>query len=84
MSTLDRLLDRFEPARRPERPDLGQGFLDLLDDDEDPTGRAPSQQLMVSRALPLIYERWWRPLGGRLLMGAMGPTMAAERRIALE
>ena len=39
---------------------------------------------MVSRALPLIYERWWRPLGGRLLMGVMGPTMAAERRIALE
>jgi SAM-dependent methyltransferase len=39
---------------------------------------------MVSRALPLIYERLWRPLGGRLLMGALGPSMAGERRIALE
>ena len=39
---------------------------------------------MVSRALPLIYERLWRPLGGRLLMGALGPGMAGERRIALE
>ena len=39
---------------------------------------------MVSRALPLIYERLWRPLGGRLLMGALGPDMAGERRIALE
>ena len=39
---------------------------------------------MVSRALPLIYERIWRPLGGRLLMGALGPSMEGERRIALE
>ena len=39
---------------------------------------------MVSRALPLIYERLWRPLAGRLLMGALGPDMAGERRMALE
>jgi len=39
---------------------------------------------MASRALPLIYERIWRPLGGRLLMGALGPDTAGERRIALE
>jgi SAM-dependent methyltransferase len=39
---------------------------------------------MASRALPLIYERLWRPLGGRMLMGALGPSMAGERRIALE
>ena len=38
---------------------------------------------MVSRALPVIYERLWRPLGGRILMGALGPSMAGERRIAL-
>ena len=24
---------------------------------------------MVSRVLPLVYQRFWRPLGGRLLMG---------------
>jgi SAM-dependent methyltransferase len=84
VAALDRLLDRFEPARRPEWPDLGQGFLDLLGDDEDPTGRAPSQRLMASRALPLIYERLWRPLLGRVLMGGLGPSMGDERRIALE
>ena len=39
---------------------------------------------MVSRALPLVYERLWRPLGGRVLMGVLGPSMAGERRIALE
>ena len=63
---------------------LRDGYLDLLGDAGDPTGRGPGQRLMVSRALPLIYERLWRPLGGRVLMGALGPSMAGERRIALE
>lgn len=79
---IERALDLFEPARRPPTREAGDGYLDLLGD-EDPTGAHPGQRLMVSRALPLIYERLWRPLGGRLLMG-MGPTMADERRIALE
>jgi SAM-dependent methyltransferase len=60
------------------------GYLDLLGEAHDPTGRGPGQRLMASRVLPLIYERLWRPLGGRLLMGALGPSMAGERRIALE
>jgi SAM-dependent methyltransferase len=60
------------------------GYLDLLCDGEDPTGHGPGQRLMASRALPLIYERLWRPLGGRLLMGVLGPSMAGERRLALE
>jgi SAM-dependent methyltransferase len=80
---LARMLDLFEPARRPADLDPVDGFVDLLGDD-DPTGRSAGQRLMVSRALPLIYERLWRPLGGRLLMGALGPDMAGERRIALE
>jgi SAM-dependent methyltransferase len=77
------MLDLFEPSRRPPDLDPDDGFVDLLGDD-DPTGRSAGQRLMVSRALPLIYERLWRPLGGRLLMGALGPDMAGERRIALE
>ena len=60
------------------------GYLDLLGAGEDPTGSRPGQRLMASRVLPLIYERLWRPLGGRVLMGALGPGMAGERRIALE
>jgi ubiquinone/menaquinone biosynthesis C-methylase UbiE len=63
---------------------LRDGYLDLLGESGDPTGRGPGQRLMVSRALPLIYERLWRPLGGRMLMGGLGPSMAGERRIALE
>jgi SAM-dependent methyltransferase len=61
--------------------EITEPFTDLLGD-EDPTGRLPGQRLMASRALPLIYERLWRPLGGRLLMAGVG--MAAEHRTALE
>jgi ubiquinone/menaquinone biosynthesis C-methylase UbiE len=40
--------------------------------------------MMVSRLLPLIYERIWRPLGARLLMGLRGPAAKKEHRMALE
>ena len=78
MSTLNELL---APGRAGKERD---GYLDLLGAGEDPTGSRPGQRLMASRVLPLIYERLWRPLGGRVLMGALGPGMAGERRIALE
>src|SRR4051794_11031912 len=61
----------------------GDGIVDLLGDD-DPTGAHPGQRLMISRALPVIYERIWRPIGGRLFMGAMGPGRRGEHEIALE
>ncbi len=80
---IERALALFEPAWRPSPPRLTDGYLDLLGD-EDPTGSHPGQRLMASRALPLIYERVWRPLGGRLLMGVLGPDMDGERRIALD
>ena len=72
-----RALELIEPAWRPERPELRDGYLDLLGD-EDPTGGGPGQRLMVSRPLPLIYERIWRPLGGRVLMGALGPPLRGD------
>ena len=83
-SAIDRTLELFDPAHKPARPDVSQGYLDLLGAEEDPTGSHPAQQLMASRVLPVIYERVWRPLGGRLFMGAMGPGMRGEHRIALE
>jgi SAM-dependent methyltransferase len=78
-----RAAELFDPARQPTRPQLRDGYLDLLGE-ADPTGSHPGQRLMASRALPLIYERLWRPLGGRLLMGTAGPGMRDEHRIALE
>jgi SAM-dependent methyltransferase len=79
----DRAIELFDPARQPTHPPVHDGYLDLLGE-ADPTGAHPGQRLMVSRALPLIYERVWRPLGGRLLMGAMGPGLRGEHRIALQ
>jgi SAM-dependent methyltransferase len=73
----------FDPARASDASPGADGYVDLLGED-DPTGAHPGQQLMVNRVLPLIYERIWRPLGTRLFMGAMGPGMRGEHRIALE
>jgi ubiquinone/menaquinone biosynthesis C-methylase UbiE len=39
---------------------------------------------MESSGLALIYERLWRPVLGRILMGAMGPGMGDERRLAID
>ena len=71
-------------ARRPGFPDLRNGYLDLLGgrDDELPDAAGPAQRLMRSRALPLVYERWWRPAWGRVLKGALAGGMRDEHRIA--
>jgi SAM-dependent methyltransferase len=82
-SAMDAAFDLFEASRQSTHPLLRDGYLDLLAN-EDPTGSHPGQRWMASDTLPLIYERLWRPLGGRLLMGASGPGMRGEHRIALE
>lgn len=71
--------------REPLHPhaDLREGYLDLLGE-ADPIGPHPGQRWMASRALPLIYERVWRPAGARMLMGAGGPDPQSERLAALE
>lgn len=79
---LEQALGLLESPPPTPEASLVDGYLDLLGH-EDPTGSLPAQRLMVSRALPLIYQRLWRPLGGRLLMGLTGPSMAEEHRIAL-
>ena len=81
-SAREQAVELLDPNHRQPSPGA-EGYLDLLGGG-DPTGMHPGQRLMASRALPLIYERLWRPLGGRLLMGAMGPGMRGEHQIALE
>jgi SAM-dependent methyltransferase len=44
------------------------------------TGAA--QDLMLTRFVPQIYERWWRPALGRAAKGVFGPGMTDEKRIA--
>jgi SAM-dependent methyltransferase len=80
---LARALRLFAAPVGGDELDVSRGYLDLLGR-SDPTGTHPAQRLMVSRALPLVYQRLWRPLGGRLLMGLAGPGTAEEHRIALE
>jgi SAM-dependent methyltransferase len=56
------------------------GFLDLLESNLESTGL--TQDLMVTRLVPAIYERYWRPALGRVAKGITGPGMAQEIRIA--
>jgi len=81
--SLARAVELFETQPAPGGVDVSHDYLDLLGS-QDPTGTRAAQRLMVSRALPLIYQRLWRPLGGRLLMGLAGPDTDEEHRIALE
>ena len=78
---LERALPLLLPEAR-ERGELaGEGYLDLIGR-EAPESTGLMQDLMVTRAVPEIYERWWRPAFGRVAKGVFGPGMADERRIA--
>jgi SAM-dependent methyltransferase len=68
-----------EAAARAAEP--RDGLLDVLGEEAPPsTGRV--QDLMLERAVPLVYERWWRPAWGRVAGGLRGPSTAEEHRIA--
>jgi SAM-dependent methyltransferase len=70
-----------EAAKRAAVSDeSARGYLDLLGGELDSTGAA--QDLMVSRLVPAIYERYWRPVLARAVKGITGPGMAEEVRIA--
>lgn len=75
------LLDGAHRPRPGEAPPLRDGYLDLLGP-EEPASTGATQDFMLSRAVPAIYERYWRPALGRVLKGALGPGMAEEHRIA--
>ncbi len=80
---IEQTLKLIQPALRPAELPLRDGYLDLLGD-ERAAGLGPGQQLMETAGLARIYERYWRPVLGRLLMGAMGPGMRDEQTIAIE
>jgi SAM-dependent methyltransferase len=76
-----RALPLLDPAARPAEPDVAHGYLDLLDGAAGAATGA-TQRLMLSRALPVVYDRWWRPAWGRVLKGPLGGGMRDEHRIA--
>lgn len=79
-ATAERALDLLRPADRERARVSADGYVDLLDAAPESTGR--SQDLMLSRAVPAVYERWWRPALGRVFKGVTGPGMDEEVRIA--
>lgn len=62
-------------------PPRTNGYIDLLAPEGLPS-TGLTQNLMLSRVVPEIYERWWRPALGRVAKGVFGPGMADEKRIA--
>jgi SAM-dependent methyltransferase len=78
---LDRARALLDPDARERGRPAGGGYLDLLGDHaRDSTG--PAQDLMLTRLVPQVYERWWRPALGRAAKGVFGPGMTDEKRIA--
>jgi SAM-dependent methyltransferase len=83
VSALDRAYPLLLPEHREEPLEdrATRGYLNLLGPTEvGSTG--PAQDLMLTGVVPRIYERWWRPMLGRVAKGVFGPGMADERRIA--
>ena len=81
---LEPALERALPLLDPEAREAGRapgGYLDLLGT-APPESTGWTQDLMVGRIVPTIYERWWRPGLGRVAKGVFGPGMADEHRIA--
>jgi SAM-dependent methyltransferase len=81
---LERSIALLDPARRPVSAPIIDGYMDLLGGEgEREVGRTGlGQGLMFTRAVPLVYERYWRPALGRVAKGPLGPGMAEEHRIA--
>jgi SAM-dependent methyltransferase len=80
MDAAERVRPLLVPSVR-DRAAVVDGHLDVLDTAAlGSTGRA--QDLMLTRVVPSIYERWWRPALGRVAKGVFGPGMSDEKRIA--
>jgi SAM-dependent methyltransferase len=78
---IERALALLEPAQRPARPRIVDGYLDLIGG-AAPASTGVAQDFMLTGIVPRIYERWWRPGLGRVAKGLFGPGMAEEHRIA--
>lgn len=68
-------------AARPDSPKVTHGYLDLVGS-KSQLEPGITQRLMVTDLVPTVYERWWRPVLGRIAKGPLGLSMQAEYRTA--
>ncbi len=78
---LSEVLDARSNALATEDSHWEHGYLDLLGEDA-PDSTGVTQDLMLTRVVPVVYERWWRPTLAWAAKGLTGPGMAEEVRIA--
>ena len=78
---LGEVLDARSNALLKEESSWEHGYLDLLGADA-PESTGVTQDLMLTRIVPVVYERWWRPTLAWAAKGVTGPGMAEEVRIA--
>lgn len=64
-------------------PGMDTGYIDVLGD-HDPIGPHRGQQIFRRKALPLVYEHFWRPAVARFFVGLSGPRAATERQITTD
>lgn len=78
----ERALELLTPEARLRVGTGENGYIDVLGPGEGPESTGATQDLMLTRIVPSIYERWWRPSLGRVFKGLTGPGMDEEMRIA--
>ena len=81
MSGVDRVQALLADDLRAGDVPRTDGYIDLLPPEGLPS-TGLTQNLMLTRVVPEIYERWWRPALGRVAKGVFGPGMREEMRIA--
>jgi SAM-dependent methyltransferase len=81
-SAIERAMPLLSPEAREAGREVAGGYLDLLGPSDEPPSTGLGQDLMLTGVVPSIYERWWRPMLGRLAKGVLGPGWEDEKRIA--
>jgi SAM-dependent methyltransferase len=82
VSATERALPLLSSDAREAGHESPAGYFDLLGPAGEPESTGLGQDLMLTNAVPAIYERWWRPMLGRVAKGVFGPGWEEEKRIA--
>lgn len=63
-------------------PLLVRGYLDLIGTAEPPRSTGLVQSLMLTRLVPAVYQRFWRPVLAQAIKGPFGPSVHGEYELA--